>query len=216
MLVTARYSTGWPARFHVVPPWDVEADLAAGFRSYGIGGADVTADMIHIRYQSRVGDAHGHGPLKVAGPRLVAASALARYAQQYAASGGIPNAVLIHPDDLTAAQAYDLQSQWVNAPHGVARVAGGAVGRHQFQDVAVQPGRHGDGRAFSLDEEARIAVLLGMPPFLVGLPSGGDSMTYSNTTALFDYHWRAGLRPMAAHLMSDLSGRLLPAAPPSK
>ena len=28
--------------------------------------------------------------------------------------------------------------------------------------------------------ESRIAVLLGVPPFLVGLPSGGDSMTYSN------------------------------------
>jgi phage portal protein BeeE len=58
--------------------------------------------------------------------------------------------------------------------------------------------------------EARIAILLGLPPFLMGLPSGGDSMTYANTAALFDYHWRAGLRPMADHLMADLSGRLLP------
>ena len=40
--------------------------------------------------------------------------------------------------------------------------------------------------------ESRIAVLLGVPPFLVGLPSGGDSMTYSNVTSLFDYHWRRG------------------------
>ena len=31
--------------------------------------------------------------------------------------------------------------------------------------------------------ESRIAVLLGVPPFLVGLPSGGDSMTYSNVTS---------------------------------
>jgi hypothetical protein len=41
--------------------------------------------------------------------------------------------------------------------------------------------------------ESRIAVLLGVPPFLMGLPSGGDSMTYSNVQSLFDYHWRAGL-----------------------
>jgi phage portal protein BeeE len=58
--------------------------------------------------------------------------------------------------------------------------------------------------------ETRIAVLLGVPPFLVGLPSGGDSMTYSNVTSLFDYHWRAGLRPKAQAVMSALSGWLLP------
>ena len=58
--------------------------------------------------------------------------------------------------------------------------------------------------------EARIAVLLGVPPFLVGLPSGGDSMTYSNVTSLFDYHWRSGLRPKATAVMAGLSEWLLP------
>jgi hypothetical protein len=58
--------------------------------------------------------------------------------------------------------------------------------------------------------EARIAVLLHVPPFLVGLPSGGDSLTYSTTENLFDYHWRAGLRPMARMVMPALSDWLLP------
>jgi phage portal protein BeeE len=58
--------------------------------------------------------------------------------------------------------------------------------------------------------DSRIAVMLGVPPFLVGLPSGGDSMTYSNVTALFDYHWRAGLRPKAETVMAGLSEWLLP------
>jgi hypothetical protein len=58
--------------------------------------------------------------------------------------------------------------------------------------------------------ESRIAVLLGVPPFLVGLPSGGDPMTYSNVTSIFDYHWRAGLRPQAQAVMSALSGWLVP------
>ena len=59
--------------------------------------------------------------------------------------------------------------------------------------------------------DARIAVLLGVPPFLVGLPVGGrQPMTYSTTTQLFDYHWRAGLRPKAAAVMAALSGWLLP------
>jgi len=58
--------------------------------------------------------------------------------------------------------------------------------------------------------ESRIALMLGVPPFLVGLPSGGDSMTYSNVTSLFSYHWRAYLRPRAQTVMSALSGWLLP------
>jgi hypothetical protein len=49
-----------------------------------------------------------------------------------------------------------------------------------------------------------------VPPFLIGLPSGGDPMTYQNVAALFDYHWRAGLRPKAQTVMAALSGWLLP------
>ena len=58
--------------------------------------------------------------------------------------------------------------------------------------------------------EARIAVLLSVPPICMALPSGGDPMTYLNATALFDYRWRAGLRPLAQHVMSALSGWALP------
>jgi phage portal protein BeeE len=58
--------------------------------------------------------------------------------------------------------------------------------------------------------ESRIAVLCGTVPFQLGLPSGGDSMTYSNVTSLFDYHWRSSLRPWAQRVMRTLSARLLP------
>ena len=58
--------------------------------------------------------------------------------------------------------------------------------------------------------ESRIVVMLGVPPFLAGLPSGGDSMTYSNTAALFDYHWRGGLKPKVDPVVSALSAWALP------
>jgi hypothetical protein len=58
--------------------------------------------------------------------------------------------------------------------------------------------------------ESRIVTLLGVPPFLMGLPSGGDSMTYSNVSSLFDFHDRASLRPKALAVMSALSGWALP------
>ena len=44
----------------------------------------------------------------------------------------------------------------------------------------------------------------------MGLPSGGDSMTYSNVSSLFDFHDRASLRPKANAVMTALSGWALP------
>ena len=35
-------------------------------------------------------------------------------------------------------------------------------------------------------------------------------MTYKNVSSMFDYHWRAGLRPKAQTVMSALSEWLLP------
>ena len=58
--------------------------------------------------------------------------------------------------------------------------------------------------------ESRIAVLLGVPPFLVGLPSGGDSLTYSTVESVYDFWWRGGLRPKAQSVMAALSEWLLP------
>jgi HK97 family phage portal protein len=207
---TAYYATGWPARFHVVAPWYVDADIdGAGRRRFKIGETDITGDTLQIRYTSRVGDAHGHGPLEAGGPRLVAASALARYAFNVANAGGIPNSVLTHPSRLNEQQAADLQNQWVMARSssiGLPAVLSGGV---DFKTLSFSP------TEMALVElaqwnESRIAVLLGVPPFCVALPSGGDPMTYSNVSSLFDYRWRAGLRPLAQSVMSALSGWLLP------
>jgi HK97 family phage portal protein len=210
VLATARYASGWPARFHVMPPWSVNPEIdGAGRRRYYVGGIEVTADLLHIRYQSRVGDAHGHGPLEVGGPRLVAAAALARYASTLAQSGGVPHSVLVHPNRLTAAQALNLQQQWVAARMsslGYPAVLSGGV---DFKVLSFDPDKMA---LVDLAQwnEARIAVLLSVPPICMALPSGGDPMTYLNATALFDYRWRAGLRPLAQHVMSALSGWALP------
>ena len=83
MLATALYATGYPARFHVVPPWTVKVEIATtASAATAIGRVDVTGDMLHVRYQSSVDDAHGHGPLEAGAARLVADRVLARYAHQ--------------------------------------------------------------------------------------------------------------------------------------
>ena len=209
VLATARYSTGWPARFHVVPPYLVNVEMDAGFRRYTIGSLDVTRDILHLRYKSSVDDAHGHGPLEAGSARLVAAEVLARYGTKLAAGGGIPTSVLEHPDELTADQSALLKAQWVQArlsSIGEPAVLSGGV---TWKPTQLNP-RDMALLELSQFNEARIANLLGVPPFLVGLPSGGDSLTYANVSAIFDYHWRASLRPKAQTVMSGLSGWALP------
>ena len=209
VLVTSRYANDYPARFHVVDPWLVNVEWRGARRAYSIGGADVTADMLHIRYRTTTTNARGQGPLEAGAGRLVAAEVLGRYATNLVASGGIPPSTLEHPDELSADQSADLQAQWVEArasSMGLPAVLSGGV---KWNPTALSPA---DMALTELAQwtEARIAVLLGVPPFLAGLPAGGDSLTYSNVTSLFDYHWRAGLRPKAATVCAALSGWALP------
>jgi HK97 family phage portal protein len=209
VLSTARYMTGWPARFHVVPAAYVQVEMQGGRRSYTIGSLDVTMEMLHLRYQSSVDDAHGHGPLEAGAGKLVAADVLARYAANLGTSGGIPSSVLEVPEPLTATQAAQLRDQWVQARMDALGAPAVVSGGASWKPTQMNP------KDMALLElltwnDSRIAVMLGVPPFLVGLPSGGDSMTYSNVTSLFDYHWRAGLRPKAEAVMAGLSEWLLP------
>ena len=205
MICTARYADGYPARFHVLEPWLVDVELGPdGLRHYRIGQVDPGPDLLHIRYKSTATAPRGMGPLDAGRTRMIAAGLLQRYASRVIQSGGVPYYVLTHPNELTAKQAAGLQGQWwesrVNAL-GMPPVMSGGVGIEALQ---ISPK---DMTLLELSQytESRIAVLLGVPPFLAGLPSGGDSLTYSNTTSLFDYHWRAGLRPKVAPVVHALS-----------
>src|SRR4029077_6731099 len=105
-----------------------------------------------------------------------------------AAGGGIPSSVLEHPDVLSQEQANLLKAQWVQARMssiGEPAVLSGGVKWSPVQLVAEKMAL----LELSQWNESRIALMLGCPPFLVGLPSGGDSMTYSNVPSLFSYHW---------------------------
>jgi HK97 family phage portal protein len=209
VLATSYYATGWPARFHVVPPWLVQSELSpSGMRIHRIGDVDVTNDIRQIRYKSVVGDAHGHGPLEAGSYRLIAVQMLARYATQMVSGGGIPSSVLQHPEELTPDQAQLLQAQWVQArlsTIGEPAVLSGGV---TWQATQMNP------RDMALLEltswnEVRIAKLLGVPEYIAGLPTN-DSMTYANVSQQTDLWWRIGLRPKAQRVMADLSDWLLP------
>lgn len=210
VVCTARYANGWPARFHVAPPWSVNVELTGGRRDYSIGSVPLDpADVLHIRYKSTVDNARGVGPLDASGARLVAARVLLRYLTQFVAGGAVPSSVLEAEDDLTAKQAADLHDQWLIARMsklGLPAVLSGGVTWKPTQTDPLSSAL----AELAAYTEAKLSVALGVPPFLLGLPSGGDSMTYSNVSSIFDYHWRGGLRPKASRLMLALSQWLVP------
>jgi HK97 family phage portal protein len=211
VLPFATGADGYPKRFRVIPPWLMNVELRNGGREYRLGNVDVTDDILHIRYISNTADARGHGPLEAAGARMITAGLLQRYAERIAQSGGTPAYVLEVDRTLTQPQADDMLDTWVRsrARHaGEPAISSGGAKLNQLETPSARDMTLLELSQFS---EARIAVMLGVPPFLLGLPmSQGESITYSNASTLFDYHERASLGPKSEHVMQAMSGWLLP------
>lgn len=170
-----------------------------------LSGVDITADCLHLRYAWWPGDVRGHGPLAAAAANLCGASALETYAANLAQRGGVPWGVLTYGGgELSGSKARELQDQWVSARRSAAGAPAVLSGQLTLETLTINPKDMAllELRQF---EESRLAVLLGVPPFLAGLPSGGDSLTYTNVSSLFDYHWRDGLKPIAQRVMKAIS-----------
>jgi HK97 family phage portal protein len=211
VLPMARGADGWPMNFRVIPPWMMSVDMGGGGRVVKLGSMDVTNDVLHLRYKSTTDQPRGTGALEAAGARLIAAGVLARYASEIAQGGGIPKYVLETPQPLTPEQSQALLDQWwasrmanLGEPWKPAVLSGGVQAKPlqlSPQDMALME--------LAQYTEARITNMLGVPGFLLGLP-GGDSMTYSNASSLFDFHDRRFLHPAATHVMTGMSGWVLP------
>ncbi len=211
VLPMATYYDGHPARFRVIPPWLVNVELIGGRRDYRIGGMNVTDKILHIRYQSNTADARGHGPLEAAGARLTAITLLQRYANNLAETGGIPLYWMEIQRQISESEGRDILQRWIetrskNAGHPALVSAGAKLNQaHSMNahDMALME--------LTNFNESRVAVLLGTPPFLVALSGSSQSMTYSNSESLYDFHDRSSLRPKAAAVMPALSQWALPA-----
>jgi HK97 family phage portal protein len=210
VLPMATGPNGMPMNFRVIPPWLINVEMRGGSRDYMLGSTNVTDDILHIRYQSTTVDARGHGPLEAAGARMTAAGLLQRYAMKLAETGGTPHYWIGIDSTMTKEQAADYLDQWVDSrTHRAGEPAlmtrGGTL--NQLQSMNAK-----DMSLLELAQfnESRVAVSLGVPPYLAGLPSGGDSLTYSNVEQLFEFHDRSSLRPKATAVMGALSGWALP------
>jgi len=211
VLPMATNAAGRPTNFRVIPPWLISVEMFGGRREYRLGSLDVTGEILHIRYASTTDNARGIGPLDVAGARQVAIRLLQRYADSLAETGGTPMYWLGLQRNVTESEGKDLLDRWIESRSKYAGhpaiVSGGATLNQtksmNADDVALLDLTHFN--------EARISILLGVPPFLLGLSAGaGGSITYSNVESLFDFHDRSSLRPKANAVMSALGQWALP------
>jgi len=213
VLPVARFADGFPMTFRVVPPWMMHVEMKGGVRQYrlgGVSGPDVSDEILHIRYKSTTDGAHGVGPLEAAGGRMLTAGVLAKYVREIITTGGVPAYTIETEASLDNTQAQALLDRWMASRAsnlGAPAVLGNGTALRTHQAMSPKDMAMLEIAQFT---ESRIAVLLGVPPFLVGLPSGGDSMTYSNVSSLFDFHDRSSLRPKAATVMAALSDWALP------
>jgi HK97 family phage portal protein len=214
VLPVARGFDDYPLTFRVVPPWMMHVEIKGGVRRYNLGGLtgpDVTGEVLHIRYKSTTDGAHGVGALEQAGGRMLTAGLLAKYVREIVTTGGVPTYTLETDQALDEDEAQDLLNQWV-----ASRAANLGAPPILDNDVSLKTHMAMSPKDMAMLEivqftEARIAVLLGVPPFLVALSSAAsDSMTYSNVSQVFDFHDRASLKTKATHVMAALSWWALP------
>lgn len=207
ILCMARDFAGYPVRFRVIPACyvDIRSD------GFWIGSFQVPdEDMLHIRYTRQPGSLRGVGPLEAGGARMTAAATLSRHVSGLVETGIAPPYYIKTDKPLTKDQSVGVLDGYLETraarPGEPAIMSGGA-------SLEAPPTK--SAKEMALVElaqftDSRIAILLGVPPFLVGLPSGGDSMTYSNVSSLFDFHERASLGPKVNAVTSAISRWALP------
>ena len=206
---TGRYVNGYPARFMVLNPTMVNVERVNGEVTYSVGGTKLDrADVCHIKYESMPSNLRGIGPLEWAARSIISAASLEKMATDIASKGGIPWAVLKSQRKLNGNEAADLQRSWVagaSSRNGAPAVLSGTL---ELETVATSP-REMALLELRIFDETRICAALGVPPYLVGLPSP-DGLTYANASMLLDYHWRTCLRTLAGAVAGALSNWLLP------
>lgn len=203
-------STNKPSSFRIIPPWLINVEFYKGLRRYDFAGHDVTDEVLHLRYMSNTINPRGIGPLEVAGAKMTHIALLQRYAQQLAETGGVPLYWLGIERRLAPSEAKDLLETWVetrsaNPAHPA--ILGSKATLNQAKSMTATEMGLLEMQEFS---ESRISVLLGVPPFLLGLAGapgggGGSRMVYSNVSDIFDFHDRSSLRPKVVQIMSAIS-----------
>lgn len=208
LYVTSRYADGLPAGWTVLDPYPVTVELRSGRRVYKSQGRPLNPDDVVQISRNPNGGLRGTSALASYAPLLWGSLSSGELSRTLMGENPVPHAVLKSQRKLTDAQASALQAQWVERT--AARSGAPAVlpPELDFEQLAFSPRD-----LLLLDAQefnARvIASAFNVPAFMLNLPMSGG-LTYQNPEILFDFWWRAELRPAAKRISDALTAQMLP------
>ena len=209
LLVTQRYSNGYPSSWTVLDPLPMEVSVRRGKRKYRSGGIPLNEDDIVQISRDPKGGIQGTSALSSYASYLYGLTASAELARVMTGEGGVPNAILKTAKKLKPEQAVALQSQWAERTavrRGLPAVLPPDV---DFQQLSFSPQDLMLLEVQSFDARV-IASAFSVPPFMINLSIEGGGMVYQNPETLFEVWWRTELRPAALRFSRALSSIMLP------
>ena len=206
-----------PDRMKVVPGadgWPEAFDYTVGGRTVRIGGdvADGVRAIHHIKLFHPANDHYGFSPLEAAASAIDLHNTASKWNKALLDNSARPSGAIVYTSregNLTTEQIERLKSELEAGFQGSTN-----AGRPLLLEGGL------DWKAMSLSPkdmdfiEARhtaareIALALGVPPMLLGIP--GDN-TYSNLAEAQRTFWRSTVLPLVERIASELSGWLAPA-----
>ena len=173
-------------------------------------------DIIHIYNYDPLNDYVGFSPIEAALNNVMTDNTATDFTKAIFENMGMnPGTMLFFPGDLTKEQKENIAAEW-RQNYGLGNQGG--VGMFS-NDVKV------DSKSFNFSElqfpeltkqqEARILMVLGVPPMLVDARLGNEASTYNNVTEARTRFWEDTINPLFNKLDDHITAFLLPEYPDS-
>lgn len=209
LYVTQRYVDGYPRNWTVLDPGQVSITWRNGARVYKYGGGGGEIDPADIVQIDRDPGCGLHGTSAMRAYAQLAWGLLAAGNQSMSVSqGGIPLAVLKSERKLTAAQALEIQTQWMAAVQRRNGAPPVLPPELSFEALSFDPSELALLETQEFDARA-LATAFGVPSVLLNMALQGG-LTYQNPSALGEMWWRFELRPTGKRIADAFSAQMLP------
>jgi HK97 family phage portal protein len=184
-------------------------------------GGDVTrlpvGDVIHWKLRNPLDQFYGQSPLLAGAGRIDVDNYMKQFTSTFFAKAGIPAGMLNVEGSTTPEFKKEVRERFSrefggpNGWHGIMVVDGKKA---SFTPMTQNLGNSGL-VVPELDEisEARILMLLGVPPELVGARSGMQNSSYANKRAARESFWDETLMPLYQMMVGPINLRLVPDFP---
>jgi HK97 family phage portal protein len=166
-------------------------------------------EIKHIAPTRPAGELHGKGPLHEALDYLYPIHEAEQYASSFFSSGGLPLTVLKTAAKLTAEQAAELKTQWVESREdagGAPAVASGGVDV-EFPGTDPQKSQMVEARSAG---NAVVANVLGIPGALLNVTTSGATITYTNPASALEELVKSTLAPLYLAPIEQAWSELVP------